>query len=696
MGAAATKRPLLKRRGFWILAGLAALAVVVLAVVLPVYFVVVHKHGSTANGGSGGSGTPAGSGPPGSGNGNPASPTGATSGGNGTVVTMANGTQFTYINPFGGYWVYDPKAPFNNNARPNSWTPPLNTSWTWGKDQVFGVNLGGLFVLEPFIVPALYEKYVGAVDEWTLSTLMAADTASGGMSQLENHYDTFITEEDIAQIAGAGLNWIRLPIPFWCIETWSPEPFLARTSWTYIVRLLGWARKYGLRVNLDLHTIPGSQNGYNHSGRQGQVNWLYGVMGIANAERALGYIRTIAEFISQPEWQNVVPMFGIVNEPLVPQIGQDAVGRFYLQAYETIRSITGTGEGNGAYISIHDGFAGLTSWKGFLTGADRMVLDTHPYFAFNGQPNTAPIDTPAGDGGTWPAQACGWASMITQSQTDFGITVGGEFSTAYNDCGLFVDGITATGASGTPTFGGSCALYQDSSTWTPTLKSGLKAFTMASMDALENWFYWTWKIGVSSKTGIVSAPLWSYSLGLAGGWIPTDPRSAVGYCSSIGVANAPFPGTYSAWQTGGTGAGTIAPAAQASYSAYPPPSLSGIAIPADASLLYQYTSTGTPVTLPMPTFTGVKVTDNGWYNTADNGGAATPVAGCAYPDAWAESSLAMPVGSACGAAATGGVVAPTRTPATVPATTTAATATTTATVATTTAATTATATVRRR
>lgn len=29
----------------------------------------------------------------------------------------------------------------------------------------------------------------------------------------------------------------------------------------YVLRLLGWARKYGLRVNLDLHTAPGSQNG---------------------------------------------------------------------------------------------------------------------------------------------------------------------------------------------------------------------------------------------------------------------------------------------------------------------------------------------------------------------------------------------------------------------------------------------------
>jgi len=47
-------------------------------------------------------------------------------------------------------------------------------------------------VLEPFITPSIYQKYPGAIDEWTLHTLMAADTAGGGLNQLEEHYDTFI------------------------------------------------------------------------------------------------------------------------------------------------------------------------------------------------------------------------------------------------------------------------------------------------------------------------------------------------------------------------------------------------------------------------------------------------------------------------------------------------------------------------
>ena len=171
---------------------------------------------------------------------------------------------------------------------------------------------------------ALFQKYntagnTSVGDEWTLSLAMAQDTSpGGGLSQLEDHYNTFITEQDIAQIAGAGLNWIRLPIPFWAIDKCdtasAPEPFLARTCWKYILLVLRWCRKYGLRVNLDLHTAPGSQNGYNHSGRGGQINFMNGPMGYANAQRMLEYIRVITEFISQPEYKDLIPIFGIINE----------------------------------------------------------------------------------------------------------------------------------------------------------------------------------------------------------------------------------------------------------------------------------------------------------------------------------------------------------------------------------------------
>jgi glucan 1,3-beta-glucosidase len=74
-----------------------------------------------------------------------------------------------------------------------------------------------------------------------------------------------------------------------------------------------------------------------------------------------------------------------------------------------IREITGTGAGHGPFICIHDGFRGPGEFAGFLSGSDRMIIDTHPYFAFNGESNTEPIGVD-GLGDSWPARACAWAA----------------------------------------------------------------------------------------------------------------------------------------------------------------------------------------------------------------------------------------------------------------------------------------------
>ena len=93
------------------------------------------------------------------------------------------------------------------------------------------------------------------------------------------------------------------------------------------MKAVQWARKYGLRINLDLHAVPGSQNGWNHSGRLGTIGFLSGPMGYANAQRTLNYIRILAEFISQPQYKDVVTIFGILNEPQASTIGQDSLSR---------------------------------------------------------------------------------------------------------------------------------------------------------------------------------------------------------------------------------------------------------------------------------------------------------------------------------------------------------------------------------
>jgi glucan 1,3-beta-glucosidase len=141
-------------------------------------------------------------------------------------------------------------------------------------NQHHSVNLGGWLNTEPFITPALYEKYqtgaTPAIDEYTLCQNMANDTASGGLSQLENHYATFIVSSVVLSscddlmdpfqfrrkrtlrrslrlyvvkflveprifltecMTYQGLNFVRIPVGYWAIETYPGEPFLEGTSW---------------------------------------------------------------------------------------------------------------------------------------------------------------------------------------------------------------------------------------------------------------------------------------------------------------------------------------------------------------------------------------------------------------------------------------------------------------------------------
>ena len=182
------------------------------------------------------------------------------------------------------------------------------------------------------------------------------------------------------------------------------------------------------------------------------------------------------------------------------------------------------------------------------------------------------------------------------------------------------------------TYGAGCDYWSDASVWSDETKQGLMNFAMASMDALGDWFFWTWKIGNSTTTNTVQAPLWSYQLGLEGGWMPKDPRQAVGICAKFGTPVPAWDGTFQPWQTGGAGAGEIAQDAAQKIMAWPPK----IQNVAGGGPLPQYTSKGSPVTLAPPTFpaTATAKVGSGWANPQDTAPAVTPIPGCAYPDAW--------------------------------------------------------------
>jgi len=64
----------------------------------------------------------------------------------------------------------------------------------------------------------------------------------------------------------------------------------------------------------------------------------------------------------------------------------------YIETYEMMRSIGGTGTNNGPFLAFHDGFVNMAQtveqggWDGFLNGWDRVAMDSHRYLCFS-EPN---------------------------------------------------------------------------------------------------------------------------------------------------------------------------------------------------------------------------------------------------------------------------------------------------------------------
>ena len=90
----------------------------------------------------------------------------------------------------------------SNVVQPISDDSAIDPSFPYGSEKVRGVNLGGWLVLEPWITPSIFDNTGNdnIVDEWTFGQYYRSE----GVGVLQQHWDTWITESDFAQIASAG------------------------------------------------------------------------------------------------------------------------------------------------------------------------------------------------------------------------------------------------------------------------------------------------------------------------------------------------------------------------------------------------------------------------------------------------------------------------------------------------------------
>ncbi len=69
------------------------------------------------------------------------------------------------------------------------------------------------------------------------------------------HFASFITEKDIAYIAGLGFDHVRVPVDYNVLETEEGE--IIESGFGYLQSCYEWCRKYGLNMLIDLHECYG-------------------------------------------------------------------------------------------------------------------------------------------------------------------------------------------------------------------------------------------------------------------------------------------------------------------------------------------------------------------------------------------------------------------------------------------------------
>lgn len=71
----------------------------------------------------------------------------------------------------------------------------------------------------------------------------------------KEHYETFITEQDICDISGWGVDHVRVPVDYNLVENAGGS--YKEDGFAYIQRIIDWCGKYHLNMILDLHKTAG-------------------------------------------------------------------------------------------------------------------------------------------------------------------------------------------------------------------------------------------------------------------------------------------------------------------------------------------------------------------------------------------------------------------------------------------------------
>jgi glucan 1,3-beta-glucosidase len=355
------------------------------------------------------------------------------------------------------------------------------------------------------------DQSLNIIDEYTLTERMPNEAPD----LLRQHWETWTRYEDFQKIASAGFNVVRIPIGYWAYDN-SGSPYMKGAD-EYLQKALEWARTTvpPLKVIIDLHGAPGSQNGYDNSGQRTKTpTWLTdGGVRAPTAHQTLCVTDTIASIYATPAYEDVVVGIELINEPQGWRLKRQDLVDFYHEGFGKIRH-----HSNSTVVVISDAFEWTASWNHVLTPHDHDAHNVAIGKTLNPVSRTKHLLTRGTDHHHYhvfsPAQVA-----LSPSQQIRAVCAGrpsfsnadkwtfvGEWTGALTDCAKYLNGYgVGTRYDGSfrdpqdPSVEGvgSCDFKNNLVLWDEQMKTDTRRFIEAQLDAYESktqgWFWWNFK-----------------------------------------------------------------------------------------------------------------------------------------------------------------------------------------------------------
>ncbi|GAA6016227.1 hypothetical protein JCM10207_000437 [Rhodosporidiobolus poonsookiae] len=262
-------------------------------------------------------------------------------------------------------------------------TPSNSTGWL-PVEKVRGVNLGSLFIFEPWMASSSWSK-LGCSDyesEWECIEALGLDTLQ---SKFEEHWSSFYSADDFEEMASYGLNMVRVPLGYWTVDALiKDDEYFPRGAMKYVKQVVRWAKDASIFVILDLHGAPGSQtSGESFTGHKVDTPGFYTDENFQRAYDCLTNWTTLAH--TDADFSSVVAIH-VVNEPKQDS-SLDIASTYYPGAQKAIRDAeaalgivcTDDGESECLVIQFMDNSWGSGNPSKHINTTDHIMFDDHNY-----------------------------------------------------------------------------------------------------------------------------------------------------------------------------------------------------------------------------------------------------------------------------------------------------------------------------